>query len=376
MSEELKSMVETGLNQIKTKLGDRLSELEDGFKSINSAVNDLAQKSATGYGGTPTATGGGVVNGLASKMLADPNLQAWKDGGRLANRVSLDLDLKSLMRKAAILNNGDQMAQFDRFQGIVPMSTRPRWLWEYLVQAPTTAPAVEYLVESGAVRVAGIQAGEGVDKSESEFTFELKTAKVETFAHYVQMSRQVFADQPALAMFLQTRLTEGVWRKLEDQMLNGNGTSPQLSGILDAGNFVAYTPPTPALSRLDTIRDAMAKLQDTDYAPNLVILNPRDWANIEIERGDDGQYLLGNPAMMAQPMLWGANVHATPALPAGTFIVMDSASAMLWSRQSATMLLSDSHNGNFTKNLLVGLVEARFGFGVLRPEGVMSGQFA
>lgn len=372
---DIKSLLNQQGEQISnsvTETKDRLARLEADFIAL--AQKGIRMQPAPGQG----ESGRGFGSALSRKLLEDPALAAWKSdsGKRLANRVAIDVDMGAAI-KAVIVNNGDTMAPYARQEGIVALASRRRWLWEFLPNAVTAAPAVEYLRESGSVREAGLQSSEGADKPESNFTFELKRADCETFAHWTQMSRQVFSDQPALSGFLQERLMQGIWLKLEQQIINGTGTSPQLSGILDSGNFTAYTGSSSSdgLSKVDHIRDAIAILQEGDYAAGLVVVNPADWKEMELERGTDGQYIWAMPSAMQPPVLWGLPVHVTNSIAAGTFIVMDPTAVNLWTRQSATMLLSDSHEGTFVANVLTALCEARFAFGVLRPEAIVAGDY-
>lgn len=355
------------------KYNDRVTRLEADF--ITLAQKGFKLDPAPGRGESGNAFG----SALSRKLLDEPAISAWKSdsGKRLANRIAVEFDMEQAV-KSVIVNNGDTMAPYARNDGIVALATRRRWLWEYIPNAVTAAPAVEYLQESGNVAEAGLQSSEGTDKPESNFTFELKRADCETFAHWTQMSRQVFSDQPALAGFLQQRLMNGIWLKLEDQIINGNGTSPQLSGILDSGNYVTYSGASSSdgLSQVDHVRDAIAVLQQADYTPGLVIVNPVDWKNMELERGTDGQFVWATPSSMQPPVLWGLPVHVTNSIAQGTFIVMDPSAVQMWTRQSATMLMSDSHEGTFIANVLTALCEARFAFGVLRPQAIVAGLYS
>lgn len=373
------SEIKSILSKQGEELTGTLAELKERQQRLETDFTALAQKGihmqpAAGTGGNAKAFG----LALSRKLLDDPALAAWKSdsGKRLANRVAIDFDMAEAV-KAVIVNAGDTMAPFDRQPGIVPLASRRRWIWEYLPNQVTTAPAVEYLRENGTVGEAGLQVSEGSNKQETYFEFELRRADCETFAHWTQMSRQVFSDQPALAGFVQQRLMQGIWLKLEQQIINGTGTSPQLSGILDSGNFVAYTGSSTSdgMSKVDHIRDAISVLQEGDYNPGLIVVNPVDWKEMELERGTDGQYVWATPSAMQPPTLWSQPVHVTNSIAVGTFIVMDPSATTLWTRQSANMLLSDSHNGTFIQNVLTALCEARFAFGVLRPEAIVAGDY-
>ena len=57
----------------------------------------------------------------------------------------------------------------------------------------------------------------------------------------------------------------------------------------------------------------------------------------------------------------------TPAVTDDSVIVADFTQAVLWLREGAQVLASDSHSDFFIKNLVVLLAELRAAFGVLNP---------
>lgn len=362
----LLAAVDSGLAEIK-------SHTERRFASLQSQLTDLAQKQAPAVPGLMGGTGSG--SGLARALSNCPELASWIGGeGRLPNRVKLTFDLVA-ERKNTTVNSGNTMAPFDREPGIVPLATRRRWLWEYLVNGGMSGPAVEFLTENGNIRVAGVQPAEGQQKPEADFTYELKTSPAVTVAHYTQASRQVLADQPVLQQFLRERLMNGIWLKLEDLMLNGNGMAGSFEGLLAAGNHTIYTP-VASTAPVDQIRRAISVLQQADYSPTVIVLNHADWAAIEQKRNTDGHYDFADPRVSQSPQLWGLPIHATNSIAAGKFIVMDGGAATLWTRQQAEVLVGEQHASNFTANIVVLLAEARFAFGVTQPRAVLAGNLA
>jgi HK97 family phage major capsid protein len=66
--------------------------------------------------------------------------------------------------------------------------------------------------------------------------------------------------------------------------------------------------------------------------------------------------------------VWGLPVVATVAIAAGTALVGAFAeAATLWRKQGVRILMSDSHDVNFTKNILVILAELRAQLAVYVP---------
>ncbi|MCP5010964.1 MAG: phage major capsid protein, partial [Aestuariibacter sp.] len=203
--------------------------------------------------------------------------------------------------------------------------------------------------------------------------FEEVTGTISTYAHWLKMSRQVMTDNAALVGFTQQRASYGLELKIEDALLNGDGTSGKMSGLLDTGNFTAFTP-TALDTAVDSLRKAKLALEAANYQCGLFILNPTDVSAIELLKDTDEAYLVGKPIEGGLTSLWGVPVYATTAITAGTFVALDAAQAVsLHLREDTVIEFSDSDDDNFTKNLVTMRVEARLGFGVHLPLGVRAG---
>jgi HK97 family phage major capsid protein len=65
--------------------------------------------------------------------------------------------------------------------------------------------------------------------------------------------------------------------------------------------------------------------------------------------------------------MWGLPVAVTTSCPDDTALVGDFTKAVLWLREGAQVLATDSHSDFFIKNLVALLAEMRAAFGVLMP---------
>ncbi len=73
-------------------------------------------------------------------------------------------------------------------------------------------------------------------------------------------------------------------------------------------------------------------------------------------------------------MIWGTPVFISTYMAAGSFVALDRMqAATIHMREDALITLSDSDDDNFTKNLSTMLCEARLGFAVHHPLGIVSG---
>jgi len=286
--------------------------------------------------------------------------------------------------KTAIINATGQnqpLVAADRIPGIIANPDRVLTIRDVLPTGRTSSNLVEYTKENVFTNSAAAQyvspARENVTKPESGITFTLASAPVVTLAHFIPVSRQVLDDAPQLQSYVNSRLTFGLKLEEEDQLLNGSGTSGNLSGILTSGNFVAYNRAATGDTRLDTIRKAITQAALSEYTADTVVINPADWERMELTKASDGQYIMANPMDLAGPRIWGKRVVATNSIASGTFLVgAMSMGAQIWDRMDAAVQISYEDGDNFKKNMATLLAEERLALTVYRPSAFVKGTFA
>jgi HK97 family phage major capsid protein len=285
--------------------------------------------------------------------------------------------------KAAIVNATGQnqpLVADMRVPGIINNPDRRFTIRDALPVGRTSSNLVQFTRELVFTNNAGPQyaspARENVTKPESGITFELANAPVVTLAHWIPVSKQVLDDAPQLQGYINGRLMYGLKLEEEDQLLNGNGSGSNISGLLDSGNFTAYNRAQTGDTNVDTLRRAITQGALSEYNVDTIVINPADWEEIELTKATDGQYIWANPALVAGPQLWGRRVIATNSISAGTFLVgAFSMGAQVWDRSDAQMLLSFENSDNFVKNMATLLVEERLAMTVYRPTAFVSGSF-
>jgi HK97 family phage major capsid protein len=211
-------------------------------------------------------------------------------------------------------------------------------------------------------------AGRG-DKPVSDITFAVVTSPVETIAHMMPITRRAAADAPQVRQMVDAFLLYGLKEEEEDQILNGNGTSPNLRGILQTSGINTVGS---AGTDLDAIVDAIRTIQLDRRNPTAMVIHPNDWYSTGFLLAKDGQqnYLVGDPRASLEQLntLWGLRVVVTPAMTENTALVGDFRQAVVADRQQSAIYVTDSHKDWFGRNLLAVLAEERLGFGVLDPD--------
>jgi HK97 family phage major capsid protein len=223
---------------------------------------------------------------------------------------------------------------------------------------------------------AAAEVAEAVDqatgtKPESTFAFDIVQSPVQTIAHWVAVTRRALSDAAQMSDLIDGQLRLGIDLRLEAEILNGNGTAPNLRGLLNTSGIGTQAKASDSgmvaiLKALDVVRAAFME-------PNAIVMNPADWQAIRLVRDDSGAaagtggFLFGGPQVGGTLTLWGVPVITTPLIAAGTALVGDFKQAILWAREGVTVTASTEHADFFIKNLVAVLAEGRWAFGVPRP---------
>lgn len=277
------------------------------------------------------------------------------------------------------LTGADANVAPDRRPGIVPGAAPVLTLESLLPSTGTASNAIEFTREASFVNNAAERA-EGVAKPETDLTWSLVNMPVSTIAHWIKISRQLAMDNTALAAYVNARMTYGVNRRVETQLVSGNGTAPNISGFLNAGNFTAHGYADAnlgtVLKKLVLIRKIIGDLQNAGYAPDGIVLNPVDWATIECDLMVAGS---GNTARVSvdavgRPTLFGLPVVASVGMTQDNVAVGAFAQAsMIYNREGVIVELSDSDSDNFTKNLVTVRAERRLALATEIPAAIRAG---
>lgn len=258
---------------------------------------------------------------------------------------------------------------------IISLRRRAPRIRSLLNQGRTDSSSVEYARQTVRTNNAGVVA-ENTLKPESNYAWAKADALVRTIAHWVPISRNTLDDAKALQTELDSELRYGLDIAEDEELLNGDGTGEHLSGL--RANASAYAAPFELENEtpIDTLRLALLQLELADYAGDGFILNPMEWARIELTKNTQGSYIFANVLQLAGPTLWGRSVVSTTAMDAGDFMAGEfGVAATIYDRMDAEVLFSTEDRDNFVKNMITARAEKRLAFAVKRPSALVDGSF-
>lgn len=383
--EGIKKVTETTSNfasdvqkQLKSQgdLSEKNKEVADKllaqFAELNARALDLEQKMERRAAGPIEFKSIGhqvIENEDVKKLLTN------RRGRAVVNFKNLGL---SAAITSAAASAGDLVVE-QRVPGIIMPPERRLTIRDLLPVGRTSSNLIEFVRELVLTNNAAAVA-ENTTKGESDITFEDATSAVRTIAHWLAAAKQILDDAPQLQSYIDTRMRYMLKLVEEDELLNGAGTGQHLSGLIT--NATAFQDglinPWPAhRSRIDVLRVAILQVALSEFAASGIVINPRDWAAIELVKDTTGGYVWANPANRLSPTLWGLPVVATQAMTNNSFLVgAFNLAAQIFDREDANVLISTEDSDNIRKNMVTIRCEERLALVIYRALGLVSGDFS
>jgi len=369
--------IESKLNAMSAKADGELATLGKVSGDTKTAIDNLGiqQREMADRllqleqkGLTPPANDGGAGESVGQQFVKTAEFTAFNKG---AKNVAIEL-------KNTVTNTVGNTQPEPR--PMVGGAFRNLRLEALLSSVPTSSNAIEYVRENVFTNAAA-ETAEGSALPESSVTTSLVTESVATVGHFIKISRQLAADQAALARYIDLRMRYGVDLRVENQIFAGNGTAPNMSGLTKSGNFTAhgYTAATLTAAgllnnRFDLIGKMLGDSQGGDYPADVICLNPTDWWTMRLAKDSQNRYILGDPGQSIAPVLFGVPVVLSNAITADTVLTMNTTqAATFYNRETLEVGMSESDSDNFQKLLVTLRAYRRCMLAVERPAAVRYG---
>lgn len=230
-----------------------------------------------------------------------------------------------------------------------------------------TSSTVDYYRLTGAAAAATV--AEGALKPQSDVSAVLKVLPMTKVATWVAVTDEVLADFPSFQSVISEDLGRAVILAESDQVLNGNGTAPNMAGLLLAATGTLTQTVTAGTNPLDALNTAIVSLRTgaSFVEPDAVLLNPVDFGKIRVVKSaGSGEYFAGSPFESGPPTLWGLKAVQTTAIAAGTAVVGNFASGGVMYVREGLNLRVDPYT-LATSNTVRIIAEERVALAVTRP---------
>lgn len=369
ISDQVKEHGERAMAEAK-KAGDMSAELKPKLDELMTQQNELrAELRDLERAQAARSSGAAAPKSYGEQLVESDAFKAFQRNG---SRGSLSLDLKAAVTSTAA---GAGLIRPMYETEIVDLPRRRLTVRSLLPVVPIQTSSVDYPKQATVTNNAAPVA-ESAAKPYSDYTWTNATAPVRTIAHLAKLTRQAMDDAPRLVAEVDSEMRYGLGLVEEAQLLNGDGLGQNLNGIITQATAFAAPITVASPTSIDNLRLAMLQVELALFPTDGIVLNPADWAHIELTKTSDGAYLFANVQGKVQARLWGLPVVATPAMTIDKFLVGNfQLGATLYDRMVVEVLISTENVDDFEKNLATMRAEERIALAVKRPACFVYGDF-
>lgn len=359
---KLDAKVKETADEILLKLGEQTTRLDE-----------LEQKAARGRD-----NGDGEKS--IGRQFAESDLVKSLNGEEGTSEFKKSMEFKAVISSSTADAAGSAGAAVEptRVPGIQALPDREFFIQDLIAPGQMDGSTLEYVQEK-ANNLAAAEVAELATKPMSDFQLEMVSKSAAVIASYMKASRQILEDSSQLASFIDYRLRYALQLRKEQQLLTGDGVGANIHGIVPQASAFALPAGIDGAdvdgSEIDTLRVAMLQAVLAGYPASGHVLNPVDWAKIEMAKDGQGRYLIGNPnGRNGPPTLWNLPVVASQFMTQGQFLTgAFRAAAQYFERWQTRVQVSNENEDDFIHNRVTILGEERGALAVYRPAAFVTG---
>lgn len=328
----------------------------DAAKARGSEIKSVMDRLARPDDNTPDVTGAKSLGDQFAKTA----LPGWADGqGR---RSASSPDFKAANDPFVVGTNGQT-----QYGPVIQTALRRLTVADLLASGQLSASSLTYW-RQGAVVGAPAAVAENAPKPYLNFAWSPVTESLTKIAALTKVSDEAMADTDYIVSVINSQLVVRLQIEEENQLLNGNGTAPNMRGILNRSGIQTHSS-TAAANNMDAIFHGVTLVATNALMPaDGIVINPTDFEVLRLAKDLNGQYFGGGPfsgpygqgGITLSPPLWGVPTVVTPAIAAGTVLVgAFQQSAQVFRKGGISVESTNSNTDDFENNRVTLRAEER-----------------
>ncbi|MAQ95046.1 MAG: phage major capsid protein [Rhodothermaceae bacterium] len=387
-----------GTAELKAQVQKMATDNADAIEKINAATKAAAElqeridaiETAAQKAGRPGAEGdlyAGVLKALEDGKIPDAVKGMGEEFRASLNGRGLSLgsfDVKAVTSLAA--SGGDTHVPVYEPTIIAP-GQQAISLLDVLPGTRTESPIIYWVKELLGSRTDGVAiqsldftgTDQGTALGSSDFVFDRLSAETRTFGHTGKIAIQLLEDVSQLRGYLENQMRYMVRYDLEGQVLNGDGTGKNISGLVDQATAYDVTQDagTTSLQKLDVLRWAINQCALTFFPATAAVAHPSDVTSIETLKDSQNRYLWAAPTMTNGGLRpWGVPVVSTTQQTIDKFLVGAMNQVEVVTRKEVEVMVATENSDDFEKLLATIRAYGRFGLKAYQPGSLIEGDFS
>ena len=395
MNEELKNQLDQIGNLVDSKIEKAFNSAKDNARgeveeSLKSEISNLSNEYLAKHEAIAKRMDEMEVN--AKKTLSGATPKSFKGALDAAIKEgAIEAMLKGNSNAASFEVKADMTMAAD-FTGVVAGETivpqfkydpsRSIHIRSLIPNGSTDAQTIRFPKESGYADNAAATA-QGSTLGQSDFDITATSVNLEKIGTYMRITEEMLNDTPQLSSYLSARVPGKVLSVEDTEILNGDGSSPNLDGLFtDGAAFVtgsggAFYQSVESANEYDVLVAALNQLALSNYQADTILLNPTDLHKIVLLKSTANEYLRQQIYTGVQPTIMGIPVTVNTAVTAGKFLVGNLAQAtQLWIRENLAVSFSREDSTNFRDGFITVKAQERVALTNYQPNAIVQGTFS
>ena len=358
-------------NDELASLGEKITELQD-LESVKNANNDDMEASKK-------------VSGMP--VYGEPEVDEPKSLGQQfleskAYSSFVDHGIKNIPMETKTTVTTSVWTRDTIYQQVIPaIEPDPNPVLDLVDSINTDQTTYYYLRETATNNAA--EKAEGTAAPEDAFSYSAITAPVAKFITTLPITAELLEDQAGARAYFDGRLANHVLQRLEKQFIGGNGTAPNIQGVLGTTgvNQVQYTStafPANVGGKLRAILEGIKDIEENGKLfPDAMVMSPGAYEALAGQVDGNNNFMLGAAAQSGSPTVWGVPIVKSSqigtAMSQNADVIIGKFGGGLAAnhvfRRGMELQISDSAaDGDFGKDILTVKASLRYASAIYKPQ--------
>lgn len=387
IADTVKSAVDAAKGDINKNVDDKIKASQDALEEKVKGAKEIAEKAvetvekleakqATQFNNLVKGAKS-FFSELGEKLTEKADkLKEYKETKK---GFALEMDSKAVGNMGSSTNlTGSYFVTPTVVPGVLVKPYETVHMRDLLPVGQTNSNTIRYVQDNGGEGGPAMVAEAGT-KPQIDRDLEIKDSPVRKIATYFRVPEEMIEDIPYLQSFLAQIGVEEVMAVEDTQILYGDGTGQNLTGIhTSATAFAAGSSVVTAPNEFDTLRAAKKQLRVAKFNPTVALISPVDYYNMTSRKDDSKNYLFlgGGNGLNVGLNVDGLRIIEHNSITAGDFLVGDPRNTAIFDRAGTTVRLYDQDQDNAIKNLITIVIEKRLALVNYRPTAWVKGTFS
>jgi len=358
---------------LKSEITNLTNEYNEKMEAATKRMDAIEMESKKTLSGVNTKT----FKGQIESAIKDGAIEALVKGNTNAARFEIKAGDMTMANAYTGVVAGETVIEDFKFD-----PSRSVHIRTLLPIGNTDAQTIRFPKESAYDDGAAATA-QGSAVGQSDFDITATSVNVEKIGCFLRITEEMLNDTPGLSSYLSARVPGKVLSVEDNEIISGDGSSPNLSGLLTDGT--AFTTSSGGLfyqsiesaNEFDVIVVALNQLALSNYQADTILMNPTDFHKIVLLKSTANEYLRNQIITGIQPTVNGVPITLSTAMPAGKFLVGNLAQAtQLWVRDGLGIEFSREDSTNFREGFVTVKAQERVALSNYAPNAIVQGTFS